>query len=64
MKLRELKQGDKFRYAQYPSGAPYVKGSKIPGSVDRFYVHSTLIGYIYMGEGDDEVIKVKNINEE
>lgn len=58
MKLGALKQGDKFQYAQYPSGAPYVRGSKIQGSVDLFYVHSTLIGYIYMGDGDDEVIKV------
>lgn len=41
-----------------------MKGSKIQGSVDLYYVHSTLIGYIYMGEGDDEVIKVGNINEE
>lgn len=64
MKLRELKQGDKFQYAQYPSGAPYVKGSKIQGSVDLFYVHSTLIGYIYMADGGDDVIKVGNINEE
>lgn len=64
MKLRELKPGDTFKYAQYPSGAPYVKGSKIPWSVDRFYVHSTLIGYIYMGDGEDEVIKVGHINEE
>lgn len=63
MKLRELKQGDKFQYAECPNGAPYVMGSKIQGSVDLFYVHSTLIGYIYMCEGDDEVIKVGNINE-
>lgn len=64
MKLRDLKQGDKFQYAQYPSGAPYVRGSKISGYVDTYYVHSTIIGYIYMGDGDDEVIKVGNINEE
>lgn len=64
MKLRELKQGDKFKYAHCPGGAPFVKGSQVPGSVDIFYAHSTLIGYIYMADGGDEVIKVGNINEE
>ena len=63
MKLRDLKQGDKFQYAAYPNGAPYVWGGKISGYVDTYWVFSTIIGYVYMGDGDDEVIKVGNINE-
>lgn len=65
MKLGALKQGDKFIYAQFPDSVPYVKGSAVPGTLEtKYYVHSTIIGYIYMGNWDDEVIKVGNINEE
>ena len=64
MKLAELQNGDKFVLAQFPNGSPYVKGNEVPGTMgEKFYVHSTVIGYIYMGNWDDEVIKVGNIND-
>lgn len=63
MKLRDLKWGDKFQYAAYHNGLTYVRGDKISGYVDTYYVHSSITGYIYMADGDDEVIKVGNINE-
>ena len=65
MKLGALKQGDKFRYAGYPdASAIYVKGGVVPGSLgEKFYVHSTVIGHIYMGDFDDEVVRVGNIND-
>ena len=65
MKLAQLKPGDKFVFAQYPSGAPYVVGSAIPKTVGtKYYVFSTTIGYVYQGDWDDEVIKVGNINDD
>lgn len=60
MKLCELKQGDRFRLAQYPNSAPYVKGGEVPGSAGtKYYVHSTTIGYVYVDNWDEEVIKVE-----
>lgn len=61
MKLGALKQGDKFRFAGYPDGSVYIKGGVVPCSLgEKFYVESTVVGYIYMGDFDDEVVKVED----
>ena len=59
MKLGALKQGDRFRYAQFPTGSVYVKGGEIPGTMgERFYVLSGSTVYTGGGYFDEEVIKV------
>lgn len=57
--LRDLQAGDKFRYAENSNGGVYVRGCKVGGSHDLYYIHSTVIGYIYMGQGGDDVIVVE-----
>ena len=57
--LRDLQVGDKFRFAEYPDGGVYVRGCKVGGCYDTYYVNSTTIGYIYMGQGSDDVIIVE-----
>ena len=57
--LRDLQVGDKFRLAEYPKGGVFVRGSKVGGSDDLYYVHPATIGYIYMGQGGDDVIVVE-----
>ena len=61
MTIRELNAGDQFRYAEYPNGGTYVKGGRVPSIREEYYVHGP--NYIYIGKGEDEVIKVGNIND-
>lgn len=59
MRLKDLKQGDRFRYAQYPEGTVYVKGSRIPGIwEERYYILSGSTVYYGGGRPEEEVIKV------